>query len=339
MRSAESWLTACREHHVEPDVAARRSAIWKQCLAVAAAEGIEVREIPELLDEVTNLVEWPTVIAGTFAAELLDLPPRLLEESMRVHTRTFPTYANGQLTNKFLVVHNNPFGDPATIADGNARVMTSRLLRRAVLLRRGQEEDARRARCGAGGHAVDPRCGGAWPTRRSGSRERTRHVATLLGADSQAAVRAAFLAKADLLTKMVREFPELQGHVGRLLAARDENETVALAIEEHYLPRFAGDALPTTREGMAVGLADRIDTLVRCFELGLAPKGSADPLGLRRAANGLVAMVLRGSAAGGATGAARRDSARARRVRARPLPRAAVGALANRGRRCGARHG
>ena len=299
--SAESWLAGCRAHHVEPDVAARRAEIWRQCLSVAAAEGIEVREIPELLDEVTNLVEWPTVIAGTFAAELLDLPPRLLEESMRVHTRTFPTYADGKLTNKFLVVHNNPFGDPATIADGNARVMTSRLYDAQFFY--AEDKKKKLDVHGAGLTGMQwIRGGGTMADKAQRIAERTKHTATALGADGQAAVRAATLAKADLLTKMVREFPELQGHVGRLLAARDENATVALAIEEHYLPRFAGDALPTSREGMAVGLADRIDTLVRCFELGLAPKGSADPLGLRRAANGLVALVLQARLRGGLAG-------------------------------------
>jgi glycyl-tRNA synthetase beta chain len=291
VRSAESWLAGCREHHVEPDLDARRAEIWKQCLSVAAAKGIEVREVPELLDEVTNLVEWPTVIAGTFAAELLDLPPRLLEESMRVHTRTFPTYANGALTNRFLVVHNNPFGDPATIADGNARVMTSRFYDAQFFYAEDKKKRLDEHAAGLTGMQWI-RGAGTMADKATRITERARHTATALGADTQAAARAASLAKADLLTKMVREFPELQGHVGRLLAARDENATVALAIEEHYLPRFAGDALPTTREGMAVGLADRIDTLVRCFELGLAPKGSADPLGLRRAANGLVALVL-----------------------------------------------
>ncbi len=286
-----SWLAGCRAHHVEPDVAARRARIWEQCVAVANAEGVEVHDIPELLDEVTNLVEWPTVIAGTFAEELLDLPPRLLEESMRVHTRTFPTYAKGALTNRFLVVHNNPIGDPATIADGNARVMTSRFYDAQFFYAEDKKKTLTEHGAGLTGMQWI-RGAGTMADKAGRIAERTRHTATELGTDVQAAVRAATLAKADLLTKMVREFPELQGHVGRLLAARDENATVALAIEEHYLPRFAGDPLPTTREGMAVGLADRIDTLVRCFELGLAPKGSADPLGLRRAANGLVALVL-----------------------------------------------
>lgn len=287
----DSWLEQCRAHHVEPDIDTRRASIRRQCSELSDAGGFDVVLQAGLLDEVTHLVEWPTVIAATFPDSLLDLPPRLLEETMRVHTRTFPTYKDGQITNRFLIAQNNPFGDPAIIADGNARVIIARFHDAQFFF---AEDKKKKLEDYAEGLA-----GMQWIRKGGSMADKSQRIATLsaelaprLGADADKAGRAGKLSKCDLVTQMVGEFPELQGHVGRLLAERDEDATVALAIEEHYLPRFSDDALPSTAEGRAVALADRLDTLAGCFHHGLAPKGSADPLGLRRAANGVVAIVL-----------------------------------------------
>jgi glycyl-tRNA synthetase beta chain len=293
--TVEGWEAALRQACVIADREARRAEILAQLHAAAAAEGARVGELG-LVDEVVDLVEWPQVVVARFAEELLDLPPRLLIESMGVHQRVFPLFVGDRLSNRFLVVSNHPNAqDPAcaaTIATGNARVLAARFHdakffyaedRKRPLQAHGQKLSGMQWIRGAGTMAEK--------TARVG--QIAEALAPTVGADPADAARAGALAKADLATQMVGEFPELQGHVGRLLAAIDgEPGGVPLAIEEHYLPRFAGDALPASPAGLAVALADRLDTLAHTFRLGLKPKGSADPLGLRRAAGGLVALIL-----------------------------------------------
>ncbi|MFO0002740.1 MAG: glycine--tRNA ligase subunit beta, partial [bacterium] len=215
---------------------------------------------------------------------------------MGVHQRVFPLFVGDRLSNRFLVVSNHPNAqDPAcaaTIATGNARVLAARFHdakffyaedRKRPLQAHGQKLAGMQWIRGAGTMAEK--------TARVG--QIAEALAPVVGADPADAARAGALAKADLATQMVGEFPELQGHVGRLLAALDgEPGGVPLAIEEHYLPRFAGDGLPATPAGLAIALADRPDTLAHTFRLGLKPMGSAVPLGLRRAAGGLVALIL-----------------------------------------------
>ncbi len=297
VRDAASYLAALEARWVLADRAAREARMREQLAAAAEAAGVEL-DLDRagggeaLVQEVVDLVEWPRVVTGRFDDSLLELPPRLLVESMRVHQRTFPTWRGGALTSAVLIVSNAPEGDAALIADGNARVLAARFYdakffyaedRKLTLEQHGEglakmrwvkglgNMDARQERIAALGEALAGR----------------------LGADAGATGRAGRLCKCDLLTQMVGEFPELQGHMGRLYAAHQgEPEAVAAAIEEHYLPRFSGDALPASAEGRALALADRLDTLVGCFGMGMKPKGSADPQGLRRAAGGVVAILL-----------------------------------------------
>ncbi len=290
--SADQWLAELRERWVLPDVGERRERVLEQLAALAVARGADVSFDPELVDEVVQLVEWPRTIVSHFAESLLELPPRLLVESMKKNQRYFPLTRDGVLTNEFLVVTNNPFGDDDLIADGNARVLAARFYdarffyaedRKKTLAEHGEKLRGMMWIRGLGTMAE----------RQAALADAAAGLARLLDVNEAHARAAGALSKSDLTTQMVGEFPELQGHVGRLLASIEgAPNDVALAIEEQYLPRFAGDALPTTGPGRALALAERLTLLARAFAGGHAPKGSADPLGLRRAANGVVAIVL-----------------------------------------------
>jgi glycyl-tRNA synthetase beta chain len=294
--SAEQWVQDLRAAHVEPDVDVRRESIRTQLAERAASLGAETPAMADLVEEVTHLVECPVVIAAEFDAELLELPSRLLVESMKVHQRVFPLFKDGQLINRFLVVTNHPYALEADVADtiakGNAKVLAARFHDAKFFYAEDQKADLAT-------HGEDLkdmrwiRGGGTMADKGVRIGELAKLIAPLVGADPAHAQAGGALCKADLATQMVGEFPELQGHVGHLLySLSGQNNAVAVAIEEHYLPRFSGDELPSSPEGLAVALADRIDTLTGCFSLGLKPKGSADPLGLRRAAGGTL-MLLR----------------------------------------------
>jgi len=289
---AESYLSALEERWVLADRSRRRKEIVEGLGQKAAELGVEVGGDEALLDEVTDLVEWPAFVASHFEESLLELPPRLIEESMRVHQRTFPTLKDGALTAHVLVVSNNPQGDEQTIAMGNARVLGARFHDARFFFAEDKKKEF-----GALGGSLDRmrwvRGLGTMSDKQARVGRLSETTAALFGADTSRASRAGSLSKLDLVTGMVGEFPKLQGHMGRLYAEHaGEPAEVAMAIEEHYLPRYAGDSLPASAVGKSVALADRLDTLSGCFGIGLVPKGSADPQGLRRAANGVLAILL-----------------------------------------------
>ncbi len=288
--SCDEWLTQLRDRHVEPDADVRKATIVEQLAALAKEHGFDPIDDDELLEEVTFLVEWPIAIRGAFDDDLLVLPPRLLVESMKVHQRYFPITRDGALTNEFGIVSNNPWGNAELIAEGNARVLRARFFDAKFFL----AEDEKMPLSAHGERLGDMRWIRGLGTV-SEKQGRIADIAASLTSDEFAieARRAGTLCKADLATQMVGEFPELQGHVGNLYAGHHgESEAVATAIEEHYLPRFAGDEMPQTPVGVALAMADRLDTLVGCFGIGLVPKGGGDPQGLRRAALGLVNIVI-----------------------------------------------
>lgn len=298
---ADAWVRELQARFVEPSIDVRRERISAQLALVAQQERADVRVDAALLDEVTNLVEWSSALVGEFDAALLVLPERLLVESMKVNQRYFPLYRDGQLLNRFVIISNNPHGDGALIAAGNARVLAARFHDAKFFF----SEDAKRPLAQHGA-----RLGGmVWLREVKGPNgkaltmsERQAAVAVagerlagVCGAHPGSALEAGLLCKSDLPTLMVGEFPELQGHVGRKLAeAEGLGADVALAIEEHYHPRFTGDEIPTTRAGTALALAERLTLIDAAFAAGLQPKGGADHLGLRRAANGVVAVALGG---------------------------------------------
>lgn len=305
VKSAAEWLHALSQRSVDPDPASRRATIEAQLQAVAAAESAELRPDAALVDEVANLVEWPTPLVGEFESSLLELPERLLVESMKVNQRYFPLYRNGRLVNRFVVISNNPRGNAALIAAGNARVLAARFHDARFFF----SEDAKRPLSEHGGRLA----GMVWlrevkgadgrpltmAARQEAIAQAGAGLAALTGADAALVLAAGKLCKSDLPTLMVGEFPELQGHVGRKLLEDVERAPAALAqaVEEHYLPRFPGDALPASAAGLALALAERLTLLSAAFAVGLQPKGGADHLGLRRAANGVVALALAGGVA------------------------------------------
>lgn len=246
-----------------------------------------------LLDEVTALVEMPTVYAGKFEAEFLDVPAECLVLTMKLNQKYFPLYlSEGGLSSRFLIVSNMRLDDPHNIIEGNQRVVRPRLSDARFFFETDKKTKL-----------VDriPKLSSVVYHNKLGSQgervERVRKlavcIANAIGADTKLADRAALLAKADLLTDMVGEFPELQGTMGRYYALHDgEEPVVADAIAQHYQPRFSGDALPDSSVALAVALADKLETLAGLFSIGQVPTGDKDPFALRRHALGVLRMLI-----------------------------------------------
>lgn len=295
---ADDWVAKMRAHKVEPDLDARKARIAALLTEAATTLGADPIDEPALLEEVTHLVEWPVSVLGAFDEDLLQLPPRLLITAMKVHQRYFPVHAKGALTHRFVVISNNPVGDADTIAEGNARVLRARFYDARFFF----AEDKTTTLQAHGASLAKMRWIRGLGTMADKQQRVAKGAASLAawcGADPAVAERAGGLCKSDLTTQMVGEFPELQGHVGRLYAAaQGEDAAVAEAIEAHWFPRSASDGVALSPTGAAVALADRFDTLVGCFGIGLEPKGG-DPQGLRRAALGVVRTVLHHGLRGG----------------------------------------
>lgn len=275
--------------------ASRHGEIARQLNLAATKEGLTPIDDPALLDEVTALVERPNVLLCRFEEQFLEVPSECLILTMKANQKYFPLLdAAGKLTNRFLIVSNIRPEDPSRVIQGNERVVRPRLAdakfffdqdRRKTLESRvaGLDKVVYHAKLGTMGERV----------------QRVRRIASeigrLLDGDvlAQRADQAAMLAKADLLTDMVGEFPELQGIMGGYYARHDGlNEQVAFAIEDHYKPRFAGDELPRQACGIAVALADKLETLAGLFGIGQVPTGDKDPFALRRHALGVIRMLV-----------------------------------------------
>ena len=271
----------------------RKAQIDRQLQAEAKKQGGALGEYQGLLDEVTALVEHPSVYVGEFDQAFLAVPPECLILTMRQNQKYFPLFdTTGKLTRKFLIVSNMQVADPRHIIGGNQRVVRPRLEDARFFF-----DQDRRTRL----EERVPRLAKVVYHNKLGSQlERTQRVKLLAGkiaralsADTLQAERAAELAKADLLTGMVGEFPELQGVMGRYYALHDnEPAAVADAIEAHYRPRFAGDKLPEGNIACAVALADKLDSIAGLFSVGQQPTGDKDPFGLRRAALGVVRILV-----------------------------------------------
>ena len=278
---------------VLPDFSARRARVRALADVAAAAAGGLAIVSDELLDEVTALVEWPVAITGSFASEFLRLPEEVLLATLQGHQRYFPIRdSNGALLPRFVTTANLESLDPDQVLQGNERVILPRLSDAAFFwdLDRKTSLATRIERLSA---VVFQQGLGNLRERSQRVAKLGSEIATSLGYDTIAVERAALLAKADLLTQMVGEFPELQGRMGYHYATHDgEPVAVATAIKEQYLPRHAGDCLPATPTGRALAIADRIDMLAGVFALGKRPSGNKDPFGLRRAALGLLRILV-----------------------------------------------
>ena len=293
LRAADEYEARLKsEGQVIAGFAARRGEIEAQLKAKATARHASLGEYEALLDEVTALVEWPVVYVAGFEAEFLSVPQECLILTMRTNQKYFPLFdATGKLTEKFLVVSNMQVSDPKNIIEGNQRVVRPRLADARFFY--DQDRKSRlETRVPGLGKVVYHNKLGSQLERVERIQLLAGKIARLIGADPLLAERAAWLAKADLLTGMVGEFPELQGIMGRYYAQHDgEPAVVADAIAEHYLPRFAGDKLPSTPVACCVALADKLDTLIGIFGTGAIPTGDKDPFALRRHALGVIRIL------------------------------------------------
>jgi glycyl-tRNA synthetase beta chain len=282
-----------REGKVVPEFAARRAQIERQLAEAAQREGGSLGEHADLLEEVTALVEHPSVYVGRFDAAFLEVPQECLILTMRQNQKYFPLFdAAGKLLPRFLIVSNMDVADARHIVGGNERVVRPRL-EDARFFYNQDRKTRLEARVPQLAKVVYHGKLGSQLERVQRIQLLSGRIARALQADPALAERAAWLAKADLLTGMVGEFPELQGIMGRYYALHDgEPREVADAIEAHYRPRFAGDRLPEHAVACAVALADKLDALCGLFGIGQAPTGDRDPFGLRRAALGVLRIVV-----------------------------------------------
>lgn len=296
IREPKEYSNTLKDHYVLVDAAQRNHIICEQVQSLARAQGAQVERDVELLKEVVNLVEYPTAFVGGFDPEYLEVPSEVLVTSMKEHQRYFPVQdGEGQLLPKFVGVRNGADNHLETVVHGNEKVLAARLSDAKFFF----DEDKKtplednisklervvfQEGLGSMGDKV----------------ERIERLSLLLAehlglnANRDTILRTARLAKADLVSQMVYEFPELQGIMGEKYALiQGENPAVATGIREHYLPRFAGDELPSTAEGIVVSLADKLDTLAGYFALGRIPTGSQDPFALRRQAQGVVQILMK----------------------------------------------
>jgi glycyl-tRNA synthetase beta chain len=271
--------------------AERRAAI-ADGLAGAARDATVIMT-DALLDEVAGLVEWPVVYEGSFDRAFLVVPQECLILTMQQNQKYFPLAdPGGKLVPRFLVVSNVETADPTAIIQGNERVLRARLADARFFFDQDRKSPLE-ARVPKLASVVYHNKLGTQLERVSRVKRLAGEFARLVGADHGESVRAAHLAKADLATDMVGEFPELQGLMGRYYAEQDgEPAAVAAAIEQHYWPRFAGDALPEGPVAQAVALADKLETLAGMFGIGAQPTGDKDPFGLRRAALGVIRILI-----------------------------------------------
>ncbi|MFB3817695.1 MAG: glycine--tRNA ligase subunit beta [Candidatus Methylomirabilales bacterium] len=294
VRSFAEYQAALEERFVIVDPARRREMVRRLAAEAAATVKGEAVLDPALVEAVADLVEFPVALCGGFKPEYLELPREVIITPMQKHQRYFPVQdAAGNLLPHFVVISNMKAKDPDVIRRGNERVLRARL-NDAEFFYREDRKKRLAERVPDLAHVV-------FQERLGTVQDKTGRLGRLAPwlaerldpAAREAAARAAYLAKADLTTAMVKEFTELQGVMGREYARiSGEPPAVCQAIEEHYWPRFAGDRLPATPAGIAVALADRLDSIVGCFGVGLIPTGSEDPYGLRRAAQGVVQILL-----------------------------------------------
>jgi glycyl-tRNA synthetase beta chain len=273
--------------------AERRESIARQLDAEAQGLNATINPADGLLDEVTALVEWPVVYVGEFEAEYLEVPQECLILTMQQNQKYFPLLdAAGRLINKFLIVSNMQVDDPKHIISGNARVVRPRLSDARFFFNQDRKTSLA-SRLEKLGSVVYHNKIGSVLQRVERLEALAQKIAVHLGASGSLAARAARLSKADLVTDMVGEFPELQGIMGRYYALHDgEDKAVADAVQSHYQPRFAGDALPAGTIACAAALADKLDALVGFFGIGQIPTGDKDPFGLRRAALGVLRILM-----------------------------------------------
>ncbi len=294
IKTPETYIeTLKQEAHVLADYNERRSLIESQVNVIAEKNNGKAIINPDLLDEVTALVEWPVSFLGNFNSDFLKLPKEVLISSMQDHQKYFPVVdEKGNLLPSFISVANIESKNPELIKRGNERVIQPRLSDAAFFWERDLKH-------GLANHieslkkVVYQKQLGTLHDKSERLIKTVSSLAELLSVDVKAARRSAELCLCDLLTEMVSEFPELQGTMGRYYAEADGEDTdVAVALEEYYQPRFAGDKLPATTLGQCLAISEKIDSLIGIFSIGKVPTGDKDPFGLRRSAIGLLRIII-----------------------------------------------
>lgn len=283
------------EGKVIPDFDKRRRLIQAQLKDRAAEIGGRVIINNDLLNEVTALVEWPVALTGNFDPGFLEVPAEALISTLQGNQKCFPVLdTSDRLLPHFIAVSNVESREPAQVKAGFERVIRPRFSDAKFFWDQDRKQSLASRLEALKGVVFQQQLGSLYDKSQRVA-ELSRWIAETLRAHANSAERAAWLAKCDLLTEMVQEFPDLQGIMGRYYALHDgESEEVARAIEEHYRPRFAGDQLPQSRTGQIVALADRLDSLIGIFAIGQAPSGAKDPFALRRAALGVVRISIEG---------------------------------------------
>ena len=293
IQSAKRYVSQLEQAQVRVDMAARREAIHAQVVDLATKLGGEAVLNEDLLDEVTGLVEWPVALSGSYDKRFLELPSEALISSMEEHQKYFAVRDKaGDLLPYFITICNIESRDPAQVVAGNERVILPRLSDSAFFWETDRKRPLADRQEQLKTIVFQNKLGTVFD--KSGRVAKLAAViADEIGGDAALAERAALLAKCDLVTEMVGEFPDLQGIMGRYYARLDgEDDEVAEALDEQYLPRFSGDKLPVAKTGQAVSLAEKLDTLVGLFGIGQPPTGVKDPFALRRAALGVLRIVI-----------------------------------------------
>jgi glycyl-tRNA synthetase beta chain len=292
LKSAKGYEAKLRRARVIADFAKRRDMIRAGVIAAAGQVGGSALIDDALLDEVTALVEWPVPLTGQFEQRFLSLPREVVIATVQDHQRYFAVQGpDGKLSGWFVTVSNIESRDPSKVREGNERVVRPRLSDAAFFWEQDRKISLQAHATRLAGVIFQAKLG-SYAQKTARVTQLAELIGSRIGAGTDIKL-AAELAKADLMTAMVGEFPELQGTMGRYYAeAEGLPRDVSVAIEEHYRPRYAGDALPSTKIGQALSLADKIDTLVGIFAIEQRPTGTKDPFGLRRAALGVLRILL-----------------------------------------------
>lgn len=281
-----------KEGYVLPDFAARRVEISAQMQRLADSKGCHVDLNETLLSEVTGLVEWPVALLGQFDERFIELPAEVIKATLEANQKSFTLWKDNKLQPYFITIANIESKNIAEVVKGNERVVHARLSDAEFFFKHDKKQKLDDYLSQLEKVSFQQKLGSLFD-KTERIKMLAKHIATLLNADQNEALRSAELAKTDLVSTMVGEFPELQGVMGYYYAkAAGESLLVANAIKEHYLPRFAGDNLPNSKSGQIVALADRIDTLTSIFGINQLPTGDKDPFALRRAALGVLRILI-----------------------------------------------